>query len=322
MPVIKFPNIKAPPAGRASAPEPSEKTAMDNKKYEAIVKIAETGNLTKTAEQMGYTQSAVTQMVKSLENELGIQLLVRTNKGVTLTKSAAQLLPFMIEEQRWEKRIQEECSRMLGLDTGLVTVGCLSSLSSAWMPEILETFSRKHPAVQVRMEEHESPLLENLLLSGRIDLAIMELTENTRCRPISLHKDEIVAVVPDNHPLSGKDTVSLHELQEYPLISYSTGGTGAQDPGWPDLIIGLITGQRTTWQVRYSCKDDLTALRMVSCGLGVTLSGRIMLENHRTENRVIPLDPPLFRDLGIALRKREEPAPAVREFIDCVLEHR
>ena len=85
---------------------------MDNKKYEAFERVARNGSITKTAEEMGYTQSGVTQMLNSLETELGLSLIMRTNKGASLTTSGRDLLPFIREEQIWEKRIREECSRM------------------------------------------------------------------------------------------------------------------------------------------------------------------------------------------------------------------
>ncbi|OLR53529.1 hypothetical protein BHK98_00050 [Hornefia porci] len=101
---------------------------MDNRKYEALINIAETGSITQAAERMGYTQSGITQMINSLERELGVRLLRRTNKGANLTQNGLTLLPYMREEHRWERTIRQECDRMSGKETGTVTVGCLSSM--------------------------------------------------------------------------------------------------------------------------------------------------------------------------------------------------
>ena len=97
---------------------------MDNRKYEALITISETGSITNAAERMGYTQFGITQMINSLKKELGVKLLTRTNKGVFLTPHGTELLPLMREEFRWERTIRQEYDRMTGKETGTVTIGC------------------------------------------------------------------------------------------------------------------------------------------------------------------------------------------------------
>lgn len=288
---------------------------MDNKKYEAIIHISENGSITKTADEMGYTQSGVTQMINSLESELGLKLLVRTNKGVALTSIGNTLLPYMREEHRWEAMIRQESDRMQGKETGTVMAGCLSSVSAAWMPAILEAFAKQHPDIKVHMLENETPELLNMLNDCRIDIAITDLpTKSREYEMRELVRDEIMAVVPQNHQLSSRKRVSLDELRKFPFVSYATGDTDSTNIGWPDIA----TGHKIKWNVMYSCKDDMTAINMVEHNLGVTLAGSLMLSNYPVKTANIPLDPPLFRPLGITLRSKENLLPAVKSFIDCV----
>jgi DNA-binding transcriptional LysR family regulator len=70
----------------------------------------------------------------------------------------------------------------------------------------------------------------------------------------------------------------------------------------------------------YSCKNDFTALEMVEKGLGISICGELMLSNYSMDNVRIPLDPPLYRILGIAIRNHETPLPATQMFIRCVEE--
>jgi DNA-binding transcriptional LysR family regulator len=289
---------------------------MDNRKYEALLHISENGSITKTADELGYTQSGVTQMINSLEKELGIRLLIRTNKGVMLTSNAQLLLPYMREEHRWESRIRQECDRLTGRETGTVVVGCLSSISTAWMPTILEIFAKKYPSIRIHMRENEAPELERMLLSGRIDIAITELASGRGYESKELIKDEIMAVVPPGHVLASRKRISLEELQKYPFVSYSTGDAGAVDFGWPDIA----TGHRFKWNTMYSCKDDMTAIHMVKHNLGVTIAGSVMLSNYPDETVNISLVPQMFRSLGIAIRSRKDMLPATRSFINCMMD--
>ena len=289
---------------------------MDNRKYEALLLVAEHGSITRASEIMGYTQSGITQMINSLEKDLGIKLLTRTNKGAVLTNAGKRLLPYMRQENKWENHIRQECANMRGLETGSVTVGCLSSISAAWMPDILKHFAEKHPGIKVYMREAESEAIEELLLGGRIDVAITELKKKKAYEAKTLRQDEIFAILPHGHELANRETLTLKELTSYPFISYSTGDAGADDPGFPESV----TNNRYRSNVMYSCKNDFTALEMVNSGLGISICGELMLSNHNVDNVIVPLDPPLYRTLGIATRAHETPLPATQVFIRCVEE--
>lgn len=289
---------------------------MELKKYEAFLRISENGNISRTADEMGYTQSAVTQMIRSLEQELGVVLLIRSNKGVRLTEAGRILLPIVRDELRCERRLREEAGRMNGIDSGIVNVGCLSSVAAAWMPKIIRVYTSGHPDVQVRMMENEAPELEEKLKSGVIDLAVMELMGKKKLPSHELISDEVLVVAPKDHPLAQLSAVPREKLSDYPFISYATGDTGTFEGGWPEFV----TGSRIRWHVRYSCRTDMAAMQMVRSGLGITLAGGLMLRSYRNELAHLPLDPPLLRSIGVCWRSTEDLLPASRDFLDCIID--
>ncbi len=286
---------------------------MDNRKYEALIHIAETGSITQTAALMGYTQSGITQMIRSMEQELGVQLLVRSNKGVRLTPSGSALLPYMRGEHRYEEHIRQECDRMRGKRTGSVTVGCLSSVSTGWMPTILEEFSKECPDIRVHMVEGEAPELGQMLQEGRIDLSITEISADEDEFTHILLKDEIFAVLPKGHPLTREPKISITRLAEYPFISFYTGTGASSERGWPETV----AGKRNKFNVMYICHNDITAIEMVKHNLGVTLAGDLMIRNYPNDIAIVPLDPPKFRTLGLCTRQKETLLPATEAFIGC-----
>jgi Transcriptional regulator len=287
---------------------------MNTKKYEALLHIAENGSISKTAQELGYTQSGITQMINGLETELGMQLIIRRSKGVKLTNSGKELLPCMREIIKWEEGLFEQCNRIKGNEVGTVKIGCLSSVASAWMPSILQNFKKSHPNIKVNMYEAESPTLDHRLSEGIIDVAITELNNKDCFDSILLKKDEIMAVVPGCHELSSKDTISLSELQKYPFIVYSTGENDESEAGWP----GIATGNSIKWDIMYSCKDDMAAMNMVGHELGVTIAASLMLVNCQSSVKAISLNPPLYRSLGIEVRSMKKILPAVDSFINCI----
>ena len=290
---------------------------MDNKKYEAFLTISETGSITKAADIMGYTQSGLTQMIKSLESELGLTLLTRTNRGVFLTNAGRRLLPFIREEQHAEERIRQECAAISGIHSGRLTVGCLASVSESWMPAVLEKLAKQYPNIRFSMQELESPAIREMLAEGRLDIGICETGEETAFKCIPLLKDDIFAIVPPGHPLTHQTKIAIRDLTEYPFISYAIGETSLDTPGWPEMMLK----QAVRLNIAYTCKDNLTVLKMISHHLGVTVSSSLILSNYTSDVISLPFDPPICRTIGILLRPDEKMLPAARAFIECLRDH-
>lgn len=290
---------------------------MDNKKYEAFLTISETGSITKAADLMGYTQSGLTQMIKNLESDLGLTLLTRTNQGVFLTNAGRRLLPLIREEQRIEELIRQECASIAGIHSGRLSVGCLASVSESWMPAVLEKLSGQYPNIRFFMQELESPAVREMLTDGRLDIGICEIHKEKVFQSIPLLKDEILALVPPEHALAMQDKITIRELAEYPFISFAVGETSLNTPGWPEMMLK----QAVRLNIAYSCKDNLTVLKMVSHNLGVTVSSDLIMSNYNYHVKTLHFDPPIFRTIGILYRSDEKMLPAAKAFIDCLQKH-
>ena len=290
---------------------------MDNRKYEAFLRISETGSITKAADIMGYTQSGLTQMMKNLEAELGLTLLTRTNRGVFLTNAGKRLLPFIREEQRAEEQIRQECAAIAGKHGGRLTVGCLASVSESWMPAVLERLAKQYPDMKVSMEELESPAIREMLAEGRLDIGICEIEEETVFHSTPLLEDDIFAIVPPEHPLTRQDSVTIRELAAYPFISFAIGETSLDAPGWPEMMLK----QAVRLNIVYTCKDNLTVLNMIRHHLGVTVSSSLIMSNYESDVVSLPFDPPIVRTIGLLSRRDEKMLPAAQTFIQCLREY-
>jgi DNA-binding transcriptional LysR family regulator len=97
--------------------------------YDAFIKIIETGSFTKAAEELGYTQSAISQMVHSLEKELSTTLILRSRKGITLTPDGEEFLPYIKNIGNSHRELIEKHNEMQGLQSGLIRIGTFSSVS-------------------------------------------------------------------------------------------------------------------------------------------------------------------------------------------------
>ena len=109
-------------------------------RYLAFLKVLELGSFTKAADALGYSQSAVSQMIQSLESELELTLLHRGHRGVKLSPEGESLLPYIQSSVNHYNAMLEAVRDMKHLEGGLIRIGTLSSYSSQWLPPV---FSRR-----------------------------------------------------------------------------------------------------------------------------------------------------------------------------------
>src|SRR5690625_2968841 len=124
--------------------------------YDAFIKIIETGSFTKAAEELGYTQSAMSQMVHSLEKELSTTLILRSRKGVTLTPDGKEFLPYIRNIGNSHLELIEKHNEMQGLQSGLIRIGTFSSVSCNWLPGLMKDFKEEYQEVYFELNHGEN----------------------------------------------------------------------------------------------------------------------------------------------------------------------
>ena len=107
-------------------------------RYEIFLKVCETGSFSKAAEALNYTQSGISQMMAGLEEELGVQLFARINRGVTLTDNGTRLLPYIRELANQKTRLRQAAFNINHKVEGKLRVGSISSITTLWMPEVVQ----------------------------------------------------------------------------------------------------------------------------------------------------------------------------------------
>lgn len=242
---------------------------MDQKKCVALLTAIDLGNLTRAAEQLGYTQSGLSYVIKSLENELGFPLLLRSRAGVRPTQDCQRILPLLRELERKNRQLEEEAADIRGLAVGTVSVATFPSISRFWLPQILRDFAQQYPGITVSILETGQEELDEWLREGAVDLAFCSYHENTPYHWIPFLEDEIWAVVPQNHPLAGCPELSLAQLAEEPFI--------LEDRAYDYDISRVIRDAGVHPNVRWTSKDELAILAMVRLELGVSVMPALYL---------------------------------------------
>ncbi len=263
-------------------------------RYTAFCKVVELGSFTKAAESLGYTQAAVSQMIRSLEEELGFHLLHRSHGGVRLTQEGERMLPCIQNTVSALRSLHDKAQEVSALVDGEVRIGSISSISQHWLPFLIQGFTQLYPHVKFHLYQSDLSIMHDWLRSGYIDCCFIYQEELPGFCNVMLARDSFLAVVPEEHPLARHTVLPLSALASIPLIAAEEGDISAVRTAFENL--GLSP------KVQYRVHDDNTILAMVEKGLGVSILPAMVLDRTNYRFRAIPTAPVITRDIGIASR--------------------
>ena len=281
---------------------------METQKLAALLKVIECGSITKASQALGYTQSGLSHRIRSLEEEMGFPVLVRSKTGVEMTEDCRKLLPALRETVRWSRELEETAAAIRGVMTGKIRVGSYTSLSVQWLPKVLRAFRKQYPNVELTLAEIGGRSLAEALDSGAIDIAFACCPQEANVTWIPLFDDQLVVVAPP-----GLEIGSSFPLQRFhgaPFIALPD----AYDREVPEIFnaYGIVP------DAKFSATDDYTIISMVEQGLGITVLPEMVLWGFRHCNiQVAPLDPACRRQLGIVLSAEHKSSPATQKLIVC-----
>lgn len=282
---------------------------MDVRKCQLFAITAETKNISKTAELTGYTQSGVSHILKSLEDEIGVKLFIRDRYGVRLTPMGADFLVrvkrFLAENEQLEQFVYD----LHGLEIGSISIGTFTSISSSWLPPVLRRFMDMHPHIEITVKEGGSDELVDWLEAMTIDLAFFSRPPESDVDFIHLADDPLVAVLPADYDVPEKCSgFDAREFEKNPFILLSDHDTEKMiDDAGIDPKLALTS------------QYDITIMAMVEHHLGLSVLPELSFYNINNPGlKTLPLDPPYYRNLGIGIRSLETTPPVVRSFIYTV----
>ena len=257
-------------------------------KYQILLKTVELGSITRAAEALGYTQSAVSRVIADLEREWDTELLTRSRTGVVLSSSGAALLPYVQAVCNAGRELEEQVAELHGLTRGTLRVATFASVSIHWLPAIMKEFLGRYPGIQFDLVSNwEFAEVEDLLRQGQADCGFLGLPAGPGLETYPLFRDELMAVLPLDHPLAKAPYYPMERFREDPYIN---------TPEERDLEIGLIfqvEGFRPN--LRYTVNDDFAALAMVEQGLGVSIRPELVLRASSYAFAAIPLERRYYR---------------------------
>ena len=275
---------------------------MSIRKYIAYLKTIETGSITHAAAQLGYTQSAISRMIADQEDDWGVKLLTRNRSGIEISSEGLTLLPKLQAICKDYEDLNYAISELHDLSSGSIRVGAFSSISSARLPQMIKSFHALYPHIDFQLVNGEYNQITTWLRKGLIDCGFVGFPAANDLECTFLLQDNLVAVLPENHPLAGADVYPVERLSSEDFINLKE----EQDCE----ITKFLDHLQQKPNIRYEVSNDYAILTMVECGLGISVVHELML--HPNRYRVCPkyFDIPQVRDIGIAVKKTSPRLPS------------
>lgn len=284
---------------------------MSLSKYMIFKTIIELGSLTKAAEKLNLTQSGVSYAVSTLEKEIGFPLLNRDRSGIRLTQNGQRVLMHIERILHEEELLRQEILNIGKVESGIVRLGTLSSVSMQWLPGILAEFHRMYPHMEVKTYLGCYDEMNDWIVNGTIDFGFISLPTSRPFDVMPLNKDKLVVLLPAGHPLQEEQSISFEQIKDEAFIMPQWGSD--------DNIRQLIKENKLNLRVKYEIMEERTIFAMVQMGMGISVLPKLILVNVPEGIKIVEFDQPHYRTLGLAALSWKGLAPAAQKFANCIV---
>lgn len=283
---------------------------MSIKKYTTFLKVVECGSITKAAEQLGHTQSGVTQLLHALEHDLGVPLLNRNRSGITLTEAGNRLYPYIVDVAEANSHLETAAARIKQEDDHTITIGTFKSVAVNWLPTIIKEYQQFEPEIRFELVNEGYNNIEKTLGSSAVDFAFIPLPTAVECITVPLYRDRLLAVFPAEHPATRQERCPISLFESEPVI-------GLMEYLDRDAST-VMTDAGIHPNIKYTVEDDYAMIAMVEKNLGICIVPELILSGREYHVQIMELDPPAYRTIGIAFPANQTVKPTARRFADFV----
>ncbi|QCP53522.1 LysR family transcriptional regulator [Trinickia violacea] len=284
---------------------------MDLKQLRYFVAVAEELHFGRAAKRLFISQPALSFDIRKFEEQLGVQLLARTSKAVSLTNAGQVLLVearrLLLQASEAERLTQRSAHGL----AGRLRIGFVNSMLYRGLPRAVERFEADHPAVEIVLKEMNTQEQVQAILTMQIDMGCAHWgTFPAEVASEAIVSEPFVCCVPAAHPLARRRRIDLRALANEPFILFPR--TAA--PHYHDLIIAQCVSAGFSPQIRHEARLWQTVVTMVEFGMGVALvpSALRKMNNERVSFR--PLAAAALESQVLLLRRADNAEPVVERF--------
>jgi DNA-binding transcriptional LysR family regulator len=278
-----------------------------------FVRITELKSITKAAGASHMALAAASRRITQLEEQYGVQLLLRTAKGVELTPAGSAMLSHAREMLAQADAMRAEISDYSKGVKGMVRITANASALAQYLPDDLASFSAKHPSIKLSLEEERSGAIVDAVHAGSTDIGIvMEGPSAEGLEMLAYRTDQLGVAVPKKHPVKAKK-VEFAELLDYDFVGLESNTVISQ------ILLQQATHAGKPLRLRVQVKSFDVVARMVQAGLGIGVLPEAAIHAFAESMglRLVSLsDPWATRKMFVCVRARDSLAAPARQLTD------
>jgi LysR family transcriptional regulator, carnitine catabolism transcriptional activator len=280
--------------------------------------VAETRSFRAAAERLGVSQPAASERLRQLEERLGVKLLHRTTRSVTLTIEGEKLAAAAARSLAELGDIAEELRDAARLQRGRIVVAAMPSLAAAVLPPAMAAFRNRYPGIRVDLLDVPlGPVLE-AVTDGAAAMAVTSRSERRKAFDFTpLFDDPCLAVIPRDHRFARKSAVSLAELAGEALIC------SPKTAGLRETVEAAFAAARLTFAPAHEATTMETLIGLAEAGFGITFVPGILLPRIRLARcRAVPIAKrAMAREIGVVTAHGRSLSPAAAAFRSFLRQH-
>jgi len=274
--------------------------------------VAKHRSFSKAAEGLFISQPAVTKHIRNLELKVGMRLIQRGGGGFALTESGKILYKHTQRISSHLMEVENLLGNLYKDRRGLLKIGTSESYSRCLMPKLLSGFQTSCPAIKISLDVGNSEEIEKSLATFRNDLAVIGVTKvSPKFESIPFLKEGLVLIVSPGHPLSKRKSVSLRELEEYPLIIRAKGSTTRK------ILVQAFKELDIHPSLLVEAGSSEFIKQWVSEGKGVSVIVKRIAEDEEKRGlvHIVPLREKLYLEVAFLYLKEERFNPNIKTFV-------
>ena len=273
--------------------------------YRIFHTVTQQGSFARAAQVLHLTPSAISHAVSSMEESCGFALFVRGKGGVSLTRSGEALYPVIRQVLSADDALAQIVDELKGVQRGTVRIGAFNSVCMSWLPQIVTSYKRKFPGVNIEIHQGTYDDVIAWIKTGTVDLGFLSTKSTRELSVHPLYRDRLMCVVPKGFRTLNPGYVTPEELRHETFV--------IQGDATDADIQAFLAKHR--FSVRASCRvvDDLSTIAMVESGFGICILPSLILERAHGNVDAYPIEPMEYREFGIAVQNPQRLAPAVRQ---------
>ena len=289
---------------------------MDFDQLETFLEVARLSSFSRAAEKRFRTQPAISAQIRALEEEIGARILDRSGGKVSITAAGKLFQKYAEDTLDARKAVLTAIAETERVPRGEIIVGANEGTCLHILPEVFAQFKKQYPDVAVNIKSADYAKILDSVIDNSVDFGVVSMpVTDPRLTVVLIHRDELVIIVPPQHPLAKLKSATIADAARFPLVVPKAGHTR-------DALEDLFYENKL--KPRYAMELDSSELlkRFVAADVGVGFIARSNVQEDVRANVLVAIpmsDAQVRRDLALVFRKDKALSRAALAFIDTTV---